>query len=360
MRQRPIPCLLMRGGTSKAACFLADDLPQDPELRDKVLLSVMGSPDIRQIDGLGGADPLTSKVAIISRSQRADCDLDYLFAQVVVDQARVDYGQNCGNILAAVGPFAIERGLVTGGNPRSQLRIFMQNTQQLAVAEFATPDGIVDYDGDLRIDGVPGSAAAITLNFRDTAGSTCGALLPTGNARDQIDGVAVTCIDNGMPIVVLAAKQLGCSGYESREQLDADQQLKQRLESIRLQAGRLMQLGDVSQRTIPKLTLVAPAQQGGTLCSRTFIPHRCHASIGVLGAVSVATCCLVPGSVAAELAQVGSSKKGLLSIEHPQGEFSILPTFTEQGELIGCGLLRTTRLIFTGQVMIPDAVWPQD
>jgi len=358
MRQRRIPCLLMRGGTSKAACFLADDLPSDPSVRDRVLLAVMGSPDIRQIDGLGGADPLTSKVAIVSASRRDDADVDYLFAQVNVDRPYVDYGQNCGNILAAVGPFAVERGLVTAGSERTRVRIFMQNTGQIAEAEFATPGGEVDYDGDLRIDGVPGTAGEIALTFEEIAGSSCGALLPTGQPRDRFDDVDVTCIDNGMPVVLLRAADVGRSGYESREQLDNDSELKQRLESIRLQAGPRMNLGDVSQRTVPKVTLLAEARHGGAVSSRTFIPHRCHASIGVLGAVSVASACLIPGSVADGLARISNAPQQRLSVEHPSGEFSVLLQRAGDNPLAGCGLLRTARTIFAGEVLIPAAVWP--
>lgn len=358
MRQRRIPCLLMRGGTSKAACFLAEDLPQDRDLRDRVLLAVMGSPDSRQIDGLGGADPLTSKVAIVRRSARADADVDYLFAQVNVDRASVDYGQNCGNILAAVGPFALERGLIPGTDPQTSVRIFMENTGQIAIAQVATPQGQVDYDGDLKIDGVPGTAAEVLLNFSDIAGSSCGSLLPTGRVRDRFDGIDVTCIDNGMPVVLVRAADLDRSGYETREELDGDRQLKDRLEAIRLQAGPLMNLGDVSQRTVPKITLLAGPRAGGAISSRTFIPHRCHASIGVLGAVSVASACLLPGSVADGLANVTDQLSQRLSVEHPTGEFSVLLKRSDRYELTGAGLLRTARLIFAGEVMIPASVWP--
>ena len=358
MAQRKIPCLLMRGGTSKAACFLADDLPSDAPLRDAVLLAAMGSPDARQIDGIGGADPLTSKVAIIRRSARPESDVDYLFAQVNVDRAEVDYGQNCGNILAAVGPFAIERGLIRHSAPLTQVRIFMENTGQLAIADVPCDDDGVEYAGETRIDGVPGSASRIVLNFLDVAGSSCGSLLPTGCARDRFDGIDVTCIDNGMPVVVMRASDLGHSGYETREQLDNDDELKQRLESIRLQAGPRMNLGDVARRTVPKMTLVAGPREGGTISSRTFIPHRCHASIGVFGAVSVASACLIPGSVAEGLAQTGESGNVMISVEHPTGEFSVALQCSEQGEVVGCGLLRTARLLFSGEVCIPARIWP--
>ncbi|WP_435605683.1 4-oxalomesaconate tautomerase [Pseudomonas knackmussii] len=356
MRQIRIPCLQMRGGTSKGAYFLAADLPADEAQRDRVLLAVMGSPDPRQIDGIGGADSLTSKVAIVRASARDDADVDYLFAQVVVDEARVDYGQNCGNILAGVGPFAIERGLVQARGAVTPVRIFMQNTGQIAVAQVPTPDGEVEYAGNMRIDGVPDSAAPLVVEFADVAGSSCGALLPTGNARDVFDGIEVTCIDNGMPVVLLRAEDLGRSGYESRQDLDADSELKARLESIRLQAGPRMNLGDVSQRNVPKMCLVSAPRHGGALNTRSFIPHRCHASIGVFGAVSAATACLVEGSVAQTIAQAGSGDVRRLSVEHPSGEFSVEIRLRD-GQVAGCGLVRTARLLFDGQVCIPHSAW---
>ncbi|WP_037034521.1 4-oxalomesaconate tautomerase [Rahnella sp. WP5] len=361
MPQTRIPCLLMRGGTSKGAFFLADDLPHEQALRNNVLLAVMGSPDPRQIDGLGGADPLTSKVAIIRPSARPDADVDYLFAQVNVDKAVVDYGQNCGNILAAVGPFAIERQLLSAVEGITPVRIFMENTGQIATAHVPVKEGQVCYQGELRIDGVPGTAAKISVEFANIAGSSCGALLPTGNARDTFDGIDVTCIDNGMPVILLRAADFGRSGYESREQLDADTELKKRLESIRLQAGPKMKLGDVTQRTVPKMTLIAEPRNGGAISSRTFIPHRCHASIGVLGAVSVASACLIPGSITEGLAHRPSGNTPLISVEHPAGEFSVElqldPTKTGAERLAGCALLRTARLIFEGRVAIPASVW---
>lgn len=361
MPQTRIPCMLMRGGTSKGAFFLAEHLPRSEKLRDRVLLAVMGSPDPRQIDGLGGADPLTSKVAIVRPSARPDADVDYLFAQVNVDKAVVDYGQNCGNILAAVGPFAIERQLISAREGITPVRIYMENTGQIATASVPVEDGQVRYQGDLRIDGVPGTAAKISIEFADIAGSSCGALLPTGHARDTFDGIEVTCIDNGMPVVLLRATDLGRSGYETREQLDADDELKQRLESIRLQAGVKMNLGDVAQRTVPKMTLIAEPRDGGTLASRTFIPHRCHASIGVLGAVSVASACLIQGSVTEGLARTPSGDSPLVSVEHPTGEFSVElqldPTGTGAERLTGCALLRTARLIFEGRIAIAASVW---
>lgn len=359
--QTPIPCVLMRGGTSKGAYFLATDLPAELAIRDRVLLSVMGSPDARQIDGVGGADPLTSKVAIVSPSTHSDADIDYLFAQVKVDEPTVDVSPNCGNILAGVGPFAIDQGLIKPRDGETRVRIRMVNSDSLCEAVIQTPGRAVAYDGDARIDGVPGTAAPVLLNFLDTAGSACGALLPTGRVRDEIDGVPVTCIDNGMPVVVVAAKDLGRTGQESRDDLNADADLKKRLEAIRLKAGPLMNLGDVADKVVPKMSLVAPPAAGGSILTRTFIPHVCHSAIGVLGAVSVATACVMAGSVAHAVADVPDGDSKLISVEHPTGEFSVqLETGHDaNGELVlkGAGLLRTCRRLFEGNALVPAAVW---
>ena len=344
------PCMWMRGGTSKGGFFLADDLLADTAARDALLLRVMGSPDPRQIDGMGGADPLTSKVAVVSTSARDGVDVDYLFLQVFVDQAIVTDAQNCGNMLAGVGPFAIERGLVAATGDETRVAIFMVNTGQIAVATIQTPGGVPTYDGDARIDGVPGSAAPIPLEFRDTAGSSCGALLPTGNATDMIDGVACTLIDNGMPCVVFKAADVGATGYEDRDTLDAATQLKARIEAIRLKAGPLMNLGDVAEKSVPKMMLVAPPAQGGAVTVRSFIPHRAHATIGVLGAVSVATACLVKGSPAAEVASIPDGARKTLSVEHPTGEMSCVLELDDAGTVVSAALLRTARKLMDGKV----------
>lgn len=345
-----VRCMWMRGGTSKGGYFLKDDLPADIAARDAFLLSIMGSPDPRQIDGMGGADPLTSKVAVVSRSQRPGIDVDYLFLQVFVDQAIVTDSQNCGNILAGVGPFAVERGLVAATGDETRVAIFMENTGQVAVATVATPGGTVSYRGDARIDGVPGTHAPVPVEFRDTAGSSCGALLPTGNAVDIIDGVPVTLIDNGMPCIVIKASDVGATGYEDRETLDADTALKARIESIRLQVGPLMNLGDVSAKSVPKIMLVAPPRQGGAVCVRSFIPHRAHATIGVLGAVSVATACLVPGSPAAAVAVLPPGDRKTLSVEHPTGEMSCVLELDAAGQVRTAALLRTARKLMDGVI----------
>ena len=346
-------CMWMRGGTSKGGYFLADDLPADRAARDAFLLGIMGSPDPRQIDGLGGADPLTSKVAVVKPSNRPGADVDYLFLQVFVDKAIVTDAQNCGNILAAIAPFAIERGLVAANNDETEVAIFMENTGQTAIARVRTPGRRVTYSGDARIDGVPGTAAPIPLEFKDTAGSSCSALLPSGNALDIIDGIQVTLIDNGMPCVILKAADFGLTGAESRDELDGNSDLKAKLESIRLQAGPLMNLGDVAQKSVPKMTLVSPAAAGGAISTRTFIPHRCHASIGVLGAVSVATACLIPGTPAAGLAKIPDGRTKTLSIEHPSGETTIIATLDDAGAVESAAILRTARKLFDGTVFAP-------
>jgi 4-oxalomesaconate tautomerase len=340
----------MRGGTSKGAFFLADDLPSDAGKRDALLLRIMGSPDPRQIDGMGGADPLTSKVAVVRRSERPGVDVDYLFLQVFVDQPIVTDSQNCGNMLAGVGPFAIERELVAPAGHETPVAIYMENTGQVAVARVQTPGGRVRYDGDAAISGVPGTAAPIPLLFRDTAGSSCGALLPTGNGVDTIDGVACTLIDNGMPCVVIAAADVGITGYEDRETLDADDAMKAKVEAIRLKAGPLMNLGDVGEKSVPKMMLVAPPREGGTVAVRSLIPHRVHASIGVLGAVSVATACLVPGSPAAAVAIVPDGSTKTLGVEHPTGITECVVTIDANGAPSEAGMLRTARKLMDGEV----------
>ncbi|MBR7889864.1 MULTISPECIES: 4-oxalomesaconate tautomerase [Marinomonas] len=344
------PCMWMRGGTSKGAYFLAADLPSDNEARAQFLLRVMGSPDERQIDGIGGADPLTSKVAVVQKSTRDDADVDYLFLQVFVDKAIVTDAQNCGNILAGIAPFAIERGLVTACEGETSVRIFMENTGQIAVARVLVKDGEVQYEGDARIDGVPGFSAAVPIVFQDTAGSSCGSLLPTGSVVDVIDGVEVTCIDNGMPVVIMRATDMGITGLESREELEANDLLRAKLESIRLQVGPMMNLGNVKDKSVPKMTMVSTSTNGGALSTRTFIPHRCHASIGVLGAVSVATAAVLKGSPANDVASYQASARMTLDVEHPIGAMTVILDQNDQGEVGSAAILRTARKLFDGQV----------
>jgi 4-oxalomesaconate tautomerase len=351
----------MRGGTSKGPFFLASDLPSDTELRNRVLLAAMGSPDIRQIDGIGGADPLTSKVAIVSRSSRPGIEVDYLFAQVSIDRPLVDVTPNCGNMLAGVGPFAIERGLVPASAPFTPVTIYMVNTGNVAVAHVPTPEGQVTYEGDASVAGVPGLSAPIRIDFLNTAGSVCGLMLPTGHTLDRIDGVEATLIDNGMPVVVMRAADLGKTGHETPAELDADREFKERLEQIRIIAGERMGLGDVRTKVVPKMTLIAPPREGGSLITRTFIPHKCHAAIGVLGAVTVGTACVLPGSVATGMISTPNGSVKRLSVEHPTGELSVELEVASAGgadpKVVRASLIRTARALFRGEVLIPFTIW---
>ena len=357
--QRAIPAFFMRGGTSRGPFFRASDLPADARTRDRVLLAVMGSPDARQIDGLGGADPLTSKVGIVRPGSKPGVDLEFLFAQVAVKEALVDTTPNCGNMLAAVVPFAIESGMIAARGEVTTLRVLTENTGTLSDIEVRTPGGRVEFSGDARIDGVPGTAAPVSISFLDTAGSVCGALLPTGRPVDRFDGVDVTCIDNGMPVVILAAQDLGVTGYESRDALNANAQLKKRIESIRLQAGPAMRLGDVTKKVVPKMCLVAPPTGDGHLTTRTFIPHDCHSAVGVLGAVTVATAAVMPGTVANRYARVPEGARKNFSVQHPTGEFTVTLAMdpNDPAAVASASLLRTARLIMRGEVFIPGELW---
>jgi 4-oxalomesaconate tautomerase len=351
-----IPCWYMRGGTSKGPFFLASDLPADRETRDRVIMAAMGTPDERQIDGLGGAHSLTSKAGILSIPTDGEADLDFLFAQVGTAEAIVDTTPNCGNMLAAALPAAIEAGLLKGDNGQTTRRVRTINTGVIANITIQTPNGIPEYDGDAHIDGVPRPAAPVACGFLDTEGAVTGALLPTGNVRDQIDGIDVTMIDNGMPVLIIAASDVGITGYESREELDANETLKARIETIRLLAGPLMNLGDVAKKPIPKVTLVAPPRHAGAISTRTFIPHVCHAAIGVLGAVTVATAAVLPGSVAYDVANGVDGVSPVLSIEHPTGEFSVELSL-EGTRVVRAALLRTARLLMRGSVPISPSIW---
>ena len=362
MSQRGIPCTVMRGGTSKGLYFLPDDLPRDAGARDRVLLAAMGSPDHRQIDGMGGAHPLTSKVAIVGPPSRKDADVDYLFLQVVVDKAEVSDGQNCGNILAGVAHFAIDTGLIEAGDPETSVRIHMRNSNSIAVAHVETPGGEPNYSGNAAIDGVPGTAAPVRLDFEGVAGANCGALLPTGKPTDIIDDIEVTCIDNGMPVVLVRARDLDKTGLETPTELEQDEELRQRVERIRLQAGPMMNLGDVAQKTVPKMCLVSRPVGTSVIATRTFIPHRVHEAIGVLGAASVAAACALPGSVTDGIANFQADKADAMDIEHPTGHLTVGIELSGSGdatEVTRTSLLRTARKLMAGEVFVPAEAWPQ-
>ncbi|WP_090131347.1 4-oxalomesaconate tautomerase [Limnohabitans sp. Rim11] len=370
--QTAIPCLLMRGGTSKGPFFNEADLPPDIATRDRVLLAAMGSPDKRQIDGLGGAHPLTSKVGIVRKSSVPGVDLDFLFAQLQPDKDTVDTTPNCGNMLAAVVPFALETGMVNPQGDQSTFRVLTLNTDMQCDISVDTSDGMVQYEGTARIDGAPGTSAPVVINFLDTAGSVCAGLLPTGQVRDTLTvtgsgfepfSLDVTCIDNGMPLVIFKASDMGRTGYESVAEMNADTALKAKIEALRLQVSLLMGLGDVSQKNYPKMTLIAPPQNGGAITTRSFIPHVCHDAIGVLAAVTVGTACVLEGSVCEGVAVMPTGLTKNVSVEHPTGEFSVALQTEPASHLPGgqlvkqAALLRTARLLMRGEAMVPSSTW---
>jgi len=357
--QQSIPYAQLRGGSSKGVYLNAKDLPKEEKERNKVILAIMegvGQGDPRQIDGLGGADSLTAKVAVVSPSEREGADLNYLFIQVVIGKGQLATVQNCGNILAGVLPFAVETGMFSAQEGHTTAVIRMMNSDSLCEVSIETPNGQVNYKGETKVDGVLGTAAPIICNYLEVAGKNCGSLLPTGNVIDIVDGIEVTCVDNGMPVVVLRATDLGISGYETKAELDADEDLKKDLESIRLQVGPKMNLGDVTNKTVPKMCLISPPKNGGVVNTRTFIPHVCHAAIGVLGAVSAATGAIYPGSVGEGITQKPANLNSPMSIEHPSGEFTVNLTVEEHNSQMSfkkSGVIRTARLISMGRVFIP-------
>ena len=358
--QTSIPCVIMRGGTSRGPYFLLSDLPKDVQQRDAVLLSAMGSPHDYQVDGIGGARSLTSKVAMISHSKHPHADVDYLFAQVLINEALVDTKPNCGNMLIGVGPFAIEAGLVPALDPETTVRIYNVNTRTLVEAIVQTPGGKVTYEGDAAIDGVPGTAAPVKISFKGGIGSVTGKLLPTGKPLDVIDGIDVSCVDVAMPTVFMPAEQLGKTGYESAAELDADKALMQRMEAIRRKAGVLMGMGDVSKAVVPKISLLAKPSKGGTISSRYFVPDACHKAHAVTGTVCLASACTIPGTVASQLVNLPPAPQGVITIEHPSGMIAIDldVSFTNgKQEIRRAALIRTARRIFEGRVLVPRHVW---
>ena len=359
-----VPCALIRGGTSRGVFFLRADLPADRETLSKVLLAVMGSPDTRQIDGLGGATSLTSKVAMVSPAAKGPEQVDYLFAQVAVDRPSVDYGPTCGNTLAGVGPFAIEAGLVRAENDETKVLIRAVNTGALIEAIVQTPGGYVEYEGDARIDGVPGTAAPVALNFMDIVGSRTGATLPTGKARDVIEGIEVTCMDVAMPVVIARARDLGKTGHEAKEALATDAAFMARIERIRRAAGEHMGMGNVAGRVTPKFAIIAPPRNGGSIASRYFTPDSCHAAYAVTGAICVATCAVMRGSVAEGLSRVERLPAETVSLEHPSGFIEVMLRVRGHDEdmsVESAGILRTARRLMSGDACIPSNLWrPQD
>jgi 2-methylaconitate cis-trans-isomerase PrpF len=347
----------MRGGTSKGPFFLANDLPDSSIERDLLLISIMGSGHPLQIDGIGGGNPLTSKVAIISKSTHPGADVDYLFAQVRIDEQFVDLTPNCGNMLAAVGPFAIEAGLVRPAEGMTTVRIFNTNTGKAIEAQVPTRNGAVTYLGDAHISGAPGTAAPISLSFSNAAGAMTGALLPTGAAIEMIGGVLATCFDCAIPMVLLRAEDFGLRGDETPAALDADTSLLAKIESIRLEAAERMGIANAGGRVVPKPVLLSPPSAGGTIRARYFMPHQCHTALATTGAVGIATACAHPDTVAARIAGLVTPPSQVV-IEHPSGVLEVSLSRDDQGEIVA-GLMRTARRLFEGRVFAkplnPDA-----
>jgi 4-oxalomesaconate tautomerase len=358
--QTKIPCVIMRGGTSRGPFFKLSDLPPDIPTRDAVLLSVMGSPHQIQVDGIGGSHSVTSKVAMISKSKRPDADVDYLFAQVQINESIVDTKPNCGNMLVAVGPFAIEAGLVAAKSGETPVRIFNVNTQSLVEAIVQTPGGQVNYEGNAAIDGVPGTAAPVGINFKNAIGSVTKKMLPTGKPLDVIDGIEVSCVDIAMPVVLMRAEAFGKTGHETAIELDGDRELLKRMEAIRRAAGVLMGMGDVAKSVVPKMALLSAPRNGGTIASRFFVPETCHKAHPVTGTVCIASACAIAGTVAAKISPLPPAPQGMVRIEHPQGMIVIdldVDFTSGKQELRRAALVRTARRIFEGFVFVPEKIW---
>jgi len=346
----------MRGGTSRGPYFLRSDLPEDRDLLSEVLIAIVGAGNPRNIDGLGGGNAVTTKVAMLSRSDDPDADVDYFFAQVAVEKRLVDYAPTCGNILVGVGPAAIEMGLVPVTGDETRVRIRGVNTGALVEAMVQTPDGTVRYDGELAIDGVPGTAAPIALNFMEVVGSRTGAMLPTGQVREKIDGIDVTCIDVAIPMMIGRAADFGLTGYESQDELDENKALFERMEAIRLEAGRRMGFGDVTDAVTPKIGLIAKPREGGHMAARYFMPWTTHPTLAVTGSQCLAACALLSGSVADGITKPIEPAPVVVKIEHPMGEMEVTVDYQLNGpelNFISAGVVRTARLIASGEVMVP-------
>ncbi len=360
MTQRAIPFLFMRGGSSRGPYFKRSDLPEDLTTLSDVLVAVIGAGHPLNIDGLGGGASVTTKVAMLSKSDDEWADVDYFFGQVGIEDRLVDYRPTCGNILSGVGSAALEMGLVEATGDETQVKILATNIGARIVAIVQTPNGIVTYDGDAEIDGVPGTAAPVQLQFMDTVGGVTGTMLPTGNPVDEIDGIQITCMDVAMPTVIARAEDFGLTGFESPADLNGNKLFFERMEPIRVEAGRRMGMGDVSRSVTPKFALVAPPGAGGALCARFFTPTKCHPSMAVTGAQCLAACLLNPGTVAAGLVQTLPESPARIVIEHPLGTIDVIVEYSFEGsrlQLHSAGLIRTARKLAAGEVYVPTHVW---
>lgn len=360
MTQTPIPYLFLRGGTSRGPYFRREDLPEDRDQLAKVLIAVVGAGHPLNIDGIGGGNAVTTKVAMLSKSEGPDADVDYFFAQVAVKEELVDFKPTCGNILVGVGPAALELGLLAPQDGQTKIRIRAVNTGALIESIVETPGGTVTYAGDTAIDGVPGTAAPVQVNFLDVVGTTCGSFLPTGNLRDVIDGIEITCMDVAMPMAIARADAFGLTGYETAEELDANREFFARMEAIRIKAGQLMGMGDVTKSVMPKFGILAAPREGGAIAARYFMPWTCHPSLAVTGSQCLAACALTPGTVADGLADIPPERPALMKIEHPMGIIEVTVDYDASGpdgfSLKSAGLVRTARLIARGEVLVPESV----
>lgn len=359
MTQHPIPYIFMRGGTSRGPYFNRADLPEDLDHLAKVLLAVIGSGHKLNIDGIGGGAAVTTKVAMLSRSNDDWADIDYFFAQVSVEERLVDFKPTCGNILSGVGPAALEMGLIAPTGDVTDIKIHAVNTGARVVAQVQTPGGKLEYSGSAEIAGVPGAAAPIALNFMGVVGSSTGALLPTGNVRDTFGGIEVTCMDVAMPLVIAKAADFGLSGYETTEELDNNRDFFAKMEAIRIEAGAAMGMGDVTKSVTPKFGLLAPAKNGGTIATRYFMPWNTHPTMAVTGAQCLASCALTPGTVSDGLLDRPTTGPAEVILEHASGNIDVLVDFsTEDGfTLKSAGLIRTARKLADGNVYVPSDVW---
>lgn len=360
MTQTHIPFHFMRGGTSRGPYFKRADLPQNQETLAQVLIAVVGAGHLLNIDGIGGGTAVTTKVAMLSRSEDDWADIDYFFAQVGVEERTVDFKPTCGNILSGVGPAAIEMGLVPIAGTETTIKIRAVNTGARVVAVVQTSAGGVVYEGEASIDGVPGTCAPIGLHFMDTVGGTTGAFLPTGNLTDEIDGIAVTCMDVAMPMVIARADSFGLTGYETAAELDKNRNFFARMEAIRIEAGTMMGLKNVAKSVTPKFGLLAPAKEGGTIATRYFMPWKTHPSMAVTGAQCLASCVLTPGTVATGMVPTPSRTPAKITLEHASGAIDVVVDFDIVGgqiDLRSAGLVRTARLLARGEVMIPKTIW---
>ena len=356
MDQVGIPFWFMRGGTSRGPYLRRQDLPENRDQLARILVAMVGSGHKFNIDGIGGGVAVTTKVAMLSQADDDWADVDYFFAQVSVDDRTVDFKPTCGNILVGVGPAAIEMGMIPVQGDVTDVRVRAVNTGAKVLARVQTPDGAVAYAGDASIDGVPGTAAPVELQFMDTVGGSTGALFPTGNRKDVVDGVEVSCMDVAMPMVMARAGSFGVTGYETVDELDANQELMKRMEAVRIAAGQLMGMGDVSKSVTPKFGLFAPAREGGAATVRYFMPWNCHPTLAVTGSQCMAACLLSPGTVAEGLHASNDAGPATLALEHPVGKLYVSMIYERQGSDISiqsAGLTRTARKLASGNVFVP-------